>query len=273
MKVHETAFITCAYRASEPGLSGDGYAHLFGNELTDRWVNAVIEVVSPHEPYLHCLRNRHWLDTMKEFFRAHPDGVLVNWGAGFSMYPYLIGPETECLDVDQTDIIVHKAQLLEEWTLLGKVPPRKVSYIEADFRNPDHRGLTAKVKQWIAGRPSFFVLEGVLYFLAPAVTDRLFETMAAVQTAGDQLGCVSFLPEAADTAVQKRLDSFFDRYNITNDTFSHQLLSTESYHNRHGYRLTDHQDYCTLSARYTPERAIADRLSILNENMYLLQRV
>lgn len=273
MKIHETAFITCAYRASDPDLSGDRYACLFGNELTDRWVEAVVGEVSPYEPFLHCLRNRHWLDTMEDYFRLHPGGVLVNWGAGFSMYPFLIDGQIDCLDVDQPDIVQYKKELLAGWVNEGRIPVRKVHYLEADFRQEDHDSLLADVRQWIDGRPSFFVLEGVLYFLTAEVTDRLFKTLAAAQQPGDMLGCVSFLPEAADTEVQHRLDDFFDRNNLSGDTFSHQLLSTESYRQREGYRLTDHQDYCTLSVRYAPQRAISDRKAILNENMYLLERI
>lgn len=272
MKVHETAFLTCAYRATEPALSHDIYAYLYGNELTDKWVKAVTEEVSSWEPFLHCLRNRYFLDTMTAFFEEHPDGVLVNWGAGFSMYPFLIGGHIRCLDIDQADIISHKSELLEQWMSEGKVPTRHMDYLVADFTRSQHADLISQVTRWIDGKPSFFVLEGVLYFLKPEVTDRLFETFKSIQTAGDLLGCVSFLPESLDTEVQIKLDTFFNRNNVVQGPFSHHPLSTESYETRSGYTLIDHQDYCSLSARYSPERAIADWRTILNENMYLLRR-
>ena len=96
--------------------------------------------------------------------------------------------------------------------------------------------------------------------------------MKEIQKTGDLLGCVSFLPEAADTAVLKNLNVFFDKNNFTDDTFSHQLLPHEFYTKRDGYVLKDHQDYCSLSQEYKPEMAIYDQFSILNENMYILKR-
>jgi O-methyltransferase involved in polyketide biosynthesis len=124
----------------------------------------------------------------------------------------------------------------------------------------------------IDGRPSFFILEGVLYFLSKEVTHRLFDALAAIQVRGSLLGCVSFLPEAMETEVQVRLNTFFDKYNLAGDSFSHQMLSHESYHNRNGYRLLEHQDYMTLGKKYAPDLATYSKSEILNENMYLLVR-
>ncbi|MBK9737590.1 MAG: class I SAM-dependent methyltransferase [Saprospiraceae bacterium] len=272
MKVHETAFITCAYRSSDVLLSGDPYAKLWDNPATKVWVDGIINEVSPAEPYLHCLRNRYFLTAMIDFFDQNPDGVLVNFGSGFSMYPFLIPKHINCMDIDQEDIISYKNLKLNEWMMKGLLPQRDLSYVMADFRDKDPIDIITKIRSWIDGRPSFFLLEGVLYFLSASVTDRLFHSIKLIQKEGDLLGCVSFLPESAQTKVQLRLNDYFDKHNFTNDTFSHQMLSTESYHNRSGYSLIDHQDYIDLSIKYTPEKVIKDKFSILNENMYLLVR-
>lgn len=272
MTIHETAFLTCAYRSSDPELSGDHYAYLYNNARTDDWVDAITAEVSDKEPFLHCLRNRFFLDKITDFFGQHPEGVLVNWGSGFSMYPFLIAKTVQCIDIDQNDIISYKSDLLNDWIKKGKIPKRNVEYIKADFRQNDLSTLIKSLKSIIDARPCFFILEGVLYFLSPAVTEMVFIAMKEIQKTGDLLGCVSFLPDAADTAVLKNLNAFFDKNNFTDDTFSHQLLPHEFYTKRDGYVLKDHQDYCSLSQEYKPEMAIYDQFSILNENMYILKR-
>ncbi len=272
MTIHETAFLTCAYRSSDPTLSGDQYAYLYNNTQTDRWVDMVTVEVSNKEPFLHCLRNRYFLDKITHFFGQHPDGVLVNWGSGFSMYPFLIADVIKCVDIDQEDIINYKSNLLKDWISEGRIPFRNVDYIKADFRQNDLSVLVKNIKSIIKNHPCFFILEGVLYFLSPEVTERVFLAMKEIQKSGDLLGCVSFLPEAADTPVLKKLNAFFDKNNFTDDSFSHQLLPNEFYLKRIGYNLLDHQDYCSLSRQYKPEMSISDKFSILNENMYILER-
>jgi O-methyltransferase involved in polyketide biosynthesis len=273
MKIHETAFVTCANRSSDEKLSGDPYAKLWSNKTTEKWVQSVIEEVSPYEPFLHCLRNRFFLVSIQKFFTKNPRGVLVNMGAGFSMYPFVISSNIECLDIDQQDVISYKKSQCDNWIKDGFLPMREIEYMNLDFRMEDHSCFIQQVIKWIAGRPSFIILEGVLYFLSENVTNRLFTTFKEIQNPGDILGCVSFLPESKDTDVQIRLDDFFDRNNFTQDSFSHQLLSNESYESRDGYRVVDHKDYCDLSKLFTSERQIEDRFSILNENMYLLKRI
>ena len=120
MTIHETAFLTCAYRSSDPELSGDHYAYLYNNARTDDWVDAITAEVSDKEPFLHCLRNRFFLDKITDFFGQHPEGVLVNWGSGFSMYPFLIAKTVQCIDIDQNDIISYKSDLLNDWIKKGK---------------------------------------------------------------------------------------------------------------------------------------------------------
>ena len=273
MKIHETAYMTCAYRSSNVDISKDIYASLWNNEVTDLWVQKVTDEVSPYEPILHCLRNRFFLESIIEFSKLNPNGVLVNFGAGFSMYPYLLSDKFSCIDIDQEEIINHKSQQLNKWEDDGLLPKRDISYYAVDFRNENHDLMIRDIKQMISGRPSFIILEGVLYFLKKSVSDKLFESFARIQTFSDLLGCVSFLPESKETEVQRRLDDFFDRYNLTSDTFSYEMLSTETYNEREGYQLIKHVDYIELAKLYAPESNIADKSKILNENMYILKRI
>lgn len=272
MKIHETAFLTCAYRSIYPDISKDIYAALYTNEQTMAWVQKITEEVSDWEPLLHCFRNRYFYDALSTFLKLQPDGIIVNMGAGFSMYPYLLGQDTVAIDVDQTDIIHYKEKTLQHWVDEGLLPERKIQYYTADFRANDLGDMINHLITLIDGRPSFFILEGVLYFLSEAVTQRLFDALAEIQVSESLLGCVSFLPEALETEVQVRLNTFFDKYNLAGDSFSHQMLSHESYRNRNGYLLLEQEDYMTLGKKYAPQLANYTKSEILNENMYLLVR-
>jgi O-methyltransferase involved in polyketide biosynthesis len=272
MKIHETAFLTCAYRSIYPEISKDIYAALYTNEHTMAWVQKITKEVSDWEPLLHCLRNRYFYEALQNFKNEHPEGVIVNMGAGFSMYPYLFDSDTMAVDIDQADIIDYKEKKLSLWVQEGILPERNIQYVTADFRAGDQRYLISTLSSLIDGRPSFIILEGVLYFLSEEVTNKLFDVMSLIQQKGSLLGCVSFLPEAMDTEVQVRLNDFFDKYNLAGDSFSHQMLSNESYHNRKGYQLIEHQDYVTLGKKYAPDLATYSKSEILNENMYLLVR-
>jgi hypothetical protein len=60
LDIHETAFVTAAYRASDPKLSKDSFANLWSNRKTDTWIAQYVKAVSPIEPLAHCLRNRYF---------------------------------------------------------------------------------------------------------------------------------------------------------------------------------------------------------------------
>lgn len=88
VEVHDTAFVISCFRASDEVLSGDPYSKFLITEKAQEWVRTYTEEVCPNEPFVHCLRNRFFLDQISSFFQENENGVLINIGSGFSWRPF-----------------------------------------------------------------------------------------------------------------------------------------------------------------------------------------
>ncbi len=115
IKIHETAFVIATFRASNEALSKDKYSIYWKNPKTDKWINNFLEKVSKDEPFTHCLRNRHFYETIRKLIASNEIEVLINFGCGFSMYPYLFDKELIHVEIDQKDVIHHKKMKLKDW--------------------------------------------------------------------------------------------------------------------------------------------------------------
>lgn len=271
LQIHETAFVTATYRASDEALSKDVYSSYWKNEKTDQWIANYLENVSPEESFTHCLRNRYFYEVIKGLKAEHQIEVLINFGCGFSMYPFLFEDDLIHIEIDQQDVISYKKQEVQNLIASGKLPKREIHYIAKDF-NLEKEELTAEIKSITKGRPSFVLIEGVLFFLSKSVADELFALIREIQTPGSYLGSVSFLDEIEQTDVFQRLiDSFNKDMNLEGE-FNYLTLPTRYYESLPSYDLIEHEDYVSLSKQYSPNKIIEDGNSILNEHMYLLKR-
>ncbi len=272
MDTQGTAFVICDYRSRDPALSGDVYAHLWVTPQAIPWTEGFLSV-SPCEVQAHCLRNRFFLDSLKRFLEDHPDGVLVNLGAGYSFYPHLLPEHHRYCDVDHPNVIAHKVSCIAEWEKSGQIPVRDVSYFSADLEDGAQLLiLEQRLRAWIDGRPSFFLLEGVLFFLQAASLTPLFQMLARVQRPGDVLGTVSFVPETFTMPVYDRLLCFLSEH-LGEHRRDYIALPISFYESLPGYRLLDWYDECQLSRHYSPDRPFEDPWSFLNEHLFLLQRI
>ena len=105
IKIHETAFVTSTFRAFDENLSQDNFAKLWQNSKTERWIEEYLDQVSSEETYTHCLRNRYFLDRIKDLVQNQEIEVLINFGSGFSMYPFLLNEKLINIEVDKPEII------------------------------------------------------------------------------------------------------------------------------------------------------------------------
>lgn len=273
MEIHETAFVVSTFRANDAALSKDQYAHLWVNEATNQLIPAFTQSVSEHDPMLHCLRNRYFQDRMDAFFAKHPNGTFINFGAGFSMYPFMLPASVLSIEIDFAHTLAHKQKSLNKWTKEGQLPSRNIHFLSADFNIESAEYLVAKVKPFIQGQATFILLEGVTFFLDMPTNHKLMNVFAALQQAGDQLGVVSYLPELETAPVYRRLLDYFDANNATNDAFAHQTIPNEFYENLAGYQLIEHQDEWNMAQQFASERVDFKKEDILNENMYLLEKI
>jgi len=108
IEIQETAFVTAAYRASNEALSKDNYSNYWNNPKTDEWIKNYVKKVSIEEPFVHCLRNRFFYETIKELLEKEEIEVLINFGCGFSMYPFLLDEKLINIEIDQKSLIAYK---------------------------------------------------------------------------------------------------------------------------------------------------------------------
>ncbi|MFC5044510.1 class I SAM-dependent methyltransferase [Aquimarina hainanensis] len=272
MKVHETAFIVSTYRSLHETISKDPYARLWNNDKTNSLLPEIFQQISSKEAILHAIRNRFFLEELTAFFKHHPTGTLINFGAGFSMYQFILPAHIHTIEIDKQPIIEYKKSQIGQWIKDGTLPPRVIDYHAVDFATNTTKEIVAKIAPYIQHTPTFVLLEGVLFFLDTTTTNKLFEVFSLLQKPGDQIGSVSYQPEVASTEVYNRLLHYFDRNNQTNELFAHQTIPSSFYHSINGYTVEKEIDEFTLAATYAPEENILIKEAILNESLYILKR-
>ncbi len=269
--VHDTAFMTSAFRASNEDLSMDPYAKLWLNGNAERWSQDYLTRVSAEEASAHCLRNRFFLDKITELHARGEIEVLINFGSGFSMYPYLLPSSMRHIEIDKAEVIEYKRSKTEEGQSRGALPRRDIHYVSVDFTTGYQDTLRSKILESCAGKKSFILLEGVLFFLLREESDRLFEFFASIQERDGYVGSASFRPDLTGTTAWQRLMTFVKATtHAKEDTFC--LTVEDSYYrSRNGYDLIEAEDFFSLSARYGHRPELEADL-ILNECFYLLKR-
>lgn len=271
IQIHDTAFMTSTYRSTDEALSKDPYSKYWNNEATDKWIAQYLKAISKEEPFVHCLRNRFFYEAIKQRMDQNEIEILINFGAGFSMYPFLFDADLEHIEIDQPTVIAHKKEKIKEWTAEGKLPQRKIHFIPTDFNENYESELRSKIASIKGNKRSFILLEGVLFFLNRDNTIRLFNLFEKIQGSGEFVGSVSFRKSAEETVVFKKLIQFFEKKVVMNQHFEYQTIEDDFYENVNGYNLIEHQDYISLASEYV-ERELEEN-EILNEHLYILRKL
>lgn len=271
INIHETAFVTAFFRMGDVALSQDRYAYLWSKSNIEGHAKRYSKAVSSYEPYAHCLRNRFFFDTINKLMIQNRIEVLINFGCGFSMYPYLLDNSLHYIEIDKADVVTHKKEMTTKWEREKKLPTRKISYLEADFNLASQDKLYEQIIALKNGKKSFILLEGVLFFLGKEDTKRLFELFGKLQQPDEYLGSVSFLPQLEKQLVFRKLIDYVESNLEKNELFQYQTVADEFYINLKGYELTDHQHTLSLAAYYDPKRFIPKE-EVLNEHMYILKK-
>jgi O-methyltransferase involved in polyketide biosynthesis len=245
---------------------------LWKNTKTEKWVEEYLTKVSSEETFTHCLRNRYFLDKIKENVIKNGIEVLINFGAGFSMYPFLLDPKIIHIEIDKPEIVGHKKFKIDQWQYEDLLPKRNLHFIGVDFGKEYKEGLLATINSLKGKKKCFILIEGVLFFLDREETDSLFQLFNLLQDTGDIIGSASFQDNLKQTLAFKRLLDFFGEKVSKTKASDYQTIQDTYYREISGYSLVDHQDYFSLSKDYN-HKIIQDKELILNENFYLLQKV
>ncbi len=271
IQIHETAFFTSSFRAFNEALSGDKYAKLWLNPKTDAWIQEYLTEVSSEETYTHCLRNRFFLETIKDLAASKQIEVLINFGSGFSMYPFLLDESLIHIEIDKPEIVNYKASKIEEWQNEKKLPKRDLHFVGVDFSEDYKTKLLEQIQQIKGDKPCFILIEGVLFFLDKAETDGLFSFFNLIQTDGDYVGSASFQDDLKSSTAFKRLLRFLNKKVSKTSESDYLTLQDSYYKSLPDYNLKDHQDYFSLSKTYNNTIHLKPDL-ILNEHFYVLQK-
>lgn len=269
--IHETAFVTSAFRAFDEKLSQDHFAKLWQNPKTEQWIAAYLDKVSSEETYTHCLRNRYFLDKVKDLAQNQEIEVLINFGSGFSMYPFLLNEKLINIEIDKPEIVDYKKIKIEKWQKENILPKRNLHFIGVDFSENYKEDLLSKINAIKADKSSFILVEGVLFFLNRNDTDNLFDFFNILQKNGDYIGSASFQETIKETIAFKNLLNFFNEKVSKTTENDYQTISDAYYNSIKNYKLMDHQDYFSLSKKYGNKINQSKEL-ILNENFYLLKK-
>lgn len=272
IEIHETAFVTSTFRALNENLSGDVFAKLWNNKKTELWIEDFLAKVSSEEIVTHCLRNRYFLDKIKELIKKNNVEVLINFGAGFSMYPFLLEESIIHIEVDKPEIIQYKEAKIKTWQKLKLLPNRQLHFISEDFSEDYDKNLLSKINSIKKDKSSFILIEGVLFFLNREETNKLFSFFSLIQQKGDFIGSASFQESIKEIEAYKKLLNFFGKKVSKTKESDYQTVEDEFYENRDSYKLIDHQDYFSLSKKYG-QKTVQNKEQILNENFYLLEKI
>ena len=169
IEIHETAFVTSTFRSLNKVLSKDVYAQLWNNPRTDALVEKYLNQVCVEEVSAHCLRNRFFLE---EIERLKPD-VVINFGCGFSMYPFLLDENIINIEIDKEEVINYKKSRIGEFIKAGKLPERTIHFVGVDFSEDYVEKLLKTIKSIKKDKTSFVLIEGVLFFLSRKDTKKI----------------------------------------------------------------------------------------------------
>ncbi|CAM1369678.1 putative Adenosine-deaminase (Editase) domain protein [Tenacibaculum litoreum] len=268
IEIHETAFVTSIFRSLNEGLSKDVYAKLWNNSRTNVLVKKYLDQVCLEEVSAHCLRNRFFLE---EIERLKPE-VLINFGSGFSMYPFLLDKNIVNIEIDKKEIVDYKNEKIKELQNQEKLPKRTIHFIGVDFNEDYVEGLLKRIKAIKKNKTSFILIEGVLFFLSRKDTDKLFDFFSVLQGKGDYIGSASFQKGLKKSEGFKKLLDFCNKEMVKTEASDWQTIEDDFYRESKSYELINDQNYFSLSQKYNNEVKLEKDL-ILNENFYILKKI
>lgn len=271
IEIHETAFLTSTLRSLNEDLSQDYFAKLWRNTKSDKWIKKYLDLVSSEETNTHCLRNRYFLDTIKTLVDDIDVEVLINFGCGFSMYPFLLDERLIHIEIDKPEVIDYKKSKLMNWQKTNTLPKRNIHFIAVDFSEDYKQDLLTKIFSIKNNKPCFILIEGVLFFLDRKETDMLFDFFNMIQKPGDFIGSVSFQDTLKESLAFRKLMTFLNQIVSKTKESDYQTIADDYYRSQPTYQLIDHQDYFSLSAKYGNVIQL-NKEEILNENFYLLKK-
>ena len=165
----------------------------------------------------------------------------------------------------------YKKDRVEKWQKENILPERNIHFIGVDFSKKYQDNLFSKIQSIKGNKPSFILIEGVLFFLAREEINALFDFFHTVQKKEDYIGSVSYLPRIEKTKAFQNLVTFINDKVFKASDSDFQMIEDTFYTSMQSYALVDRQDYFSLSKIYKNRINQSSEL-ILNENFYVMRK-
>lgn len=269
--VHDTAFMIAYYRAQHEDVSKDPYAQLWSRPGLKKWTDEFAKHVSTFDEILHCLRNRFFYEELKTLASQHEKLLLINLGAGFSMYPYAIADTMETIEVDFSEVAQYKTLKTESFRDLGKLPTRKVSHLSGDITDPKQQKQFKEVLKPYESYTKVILIEGVFFFLSEAQIASTLTFCKEILNADDRLMCVSFDDSLKQAAVFTRLTLYFSEV-LKNDNNPYTTIPHSFYNNLDAFNLVSQSSSVQLGKQLAAIPSDLNEKEVLNEHFYVLSR-
>lgn len=270
--ISESAFLVNESRARNVGLSHDVYAHLWVSDATRKLWEDFAREVYPFDDIELSLRNRFFLERLEAELGKDGKTVFINFGAGFTSYPFLIESPCKCIEVDLEVVCDFKWRKTTEWREQGLLPDRDVEFIAADLRNEvDRERLGDELSRRLRDKRSVAVFEGITYYLDNTTLIRLFEMLKALQGRGSIIALDFWTPDDAKNPVHMRFRRFFgERFGYGETDYN--LFDVEVLRAVDGYEVAEVTDVQTLERVYAGTSYLADKNEIILEHYAVLRR-
>jgi O-methyltransferase involved in polyketide biosynthesis len=270
--ISESALLVNESRARNVSLSRDRFAHLWVGESTRALWEAFSREVYPHDAIELGARNRFFLESLAAFTDSVADPVFVNVGAGFTSYPFLLERPCTCIEIDYEHVVAVKRRKIEAWRREEILPARNIEFMAADLaRDEDLRRLEEQLASRFAGSPSFILMEGLTYYLAPAGMETLLEIFRKLQTTGSLLAFDFWTPDTREHPTFDRLRRFFsERFGHRESHYN--LFDIDRVRAIRGYDPVAHTNVQELERRFLGTTVLQHYDEILPEHYVILKR-
>ncbi len=254
-----TAFIVNESRARLESLSGDIYAKLWVTEETKRMWEELAEEVYPYDHINLSLRNRFYLDKIKEFVKEHDNSVFINMGSGFTSYPYLIDQACRCIEIDYPHIINFKERKVRQWQEEGILPERSVEFYPLDIENRKEMDNFEKIfSSWCAATPTIIIMEGLTYYLSVETFEKMFLYYTKYLVKGSLVIFDFWGQDSEDYPVIQHVKKYLS--NIAKGPVKEfTYIDVEYINNIKGFSIVEHTSIQNLEQRYVETRVLQDK--------------
>lgn len=245
------------------------------DDVEDLW-QRYSEQVYPYDHYELGIRTSFILQQLKDFTSQNKDlnPIFVNIGSGFTSYQYLLGDDTLAVEVDLENVIDFKSERTKELVKSHCLPNRSTVFLKCDLESQDSRvNLFKELQKIIINQPSFFLLEGITYYLSEISMRDLFYEIAILQEPENSLLVFDFWDEGLikDPIYQRMADFYFDEFSF--DVENLNLLPNSYLKSLYGYENILQTDAFQELKTQGAVKIDLTRKNALKENYAVLKRI